>query len=293
MPRARVIYNPTSGRELIPKRMMDILRILEEAGYEASCKATEGKGSASIEAEKACASGVDVVIAAGGDGTIHEVVNGLVKFPAPPKLGILPGGTTNDFARALKIPRNLIKACDIIAQGRSKHIDLGFYGQGYFINVAAVGHLTEISGTHSSLKTVVGPFAYYMKVVENLGKIAKPFPAKIVADHGVIEDEIILLVIANSVSVGGFSRLTPLAELDDGLLDVLILPKITIPNILQIAALATKAEHINDPKVIYFQTSSLDVTIPDKLKFNLDGEHSDVSSGIFKADSLKIEVFCP
>ena len=98
MKRARIIYNPTSGRELFKKSLPEVLQKLEQAGYETSCHATTGPGDATVAARQAADRKFDVVIAAGGDGTLNEVVNGLVGHEFRPKFGIIPVGTTNDFA---------------------------------------------------------------------------------------------------------------------------------------------------------------------------------------------------
>ncbi len=106
--RARVIYNPTSGRELLKQKMVDILNIFEQAGYETSAYATTpAKDSAKNEARRAAEAGFELVVAAGGDGTINEVVNGIAPLKKRPKMAIIPAGTTNDYARALHIPREI------------------------------------------------------------------------------------------------------------------------------------------------------------------------------------------
>ena len=104
--RARLIYNPTSGQEIMKKNVAEVLDILEGFGYETSAfQTTPEENSARNEAERAAKAGFDLVIAAGGDGTINEVVNGIAPLEKRPKMAIIPTGTTNDFARALKIPR--------------------------------------------------------------------------------------------------------------------------------------------------------------------------------------------
>lgn len=111
-----MIYNPTSGKELVKKNLADILSILEECGYEASAFATTPEeNSARNEAHRAARAGFDLLVAAGGDGTINEVVNGIAPLKRRPKMAIIPAGTTNDYARALKIPRdNIVKAAEVI-----------------------------------------------------------------------------------------------------------------------------------------------------------------------------------
>jgi diacylglycerol kinase (ATP) len=292
--RARLIYNPTAGRELVEKKLPLLLKRLEKAGYETSCYATGKPWSAAEEAKLAAERGFDIVIAAGGDGTIHEVVNGLAGHPNPPKLGILPGGTTNDLARALKLPRDLCEACDVVASGKTMMVDVGKFGGRYFINVAAAGRITEVTyEAPSRLKTVIGPLAYYAKAIEKLGTISKPFPIKLKTSQGEWEAEILLFIIANSVSVGGFGRLAPSANMSDGMLDVLIVPKTNISDLLQLAALAFKGEHVRDSRIVYFQTESLEIDTPEPLKLNLDGEWGGELNGRVETLPNHLEIFCP
>ena len=159
MKKARVIYNPTSGKELIKKNLADILSILEECGYEASAFATTPEeNSARNEAHRAARAGFDLLVAAGGDGTINEVVNGIAPLKRRPKMAIIPAGTTNDYARALKIPRdNIVKAAEVIKKNQTVKMDIGQAGKNYFINIAAGGHLTELTyEVPSELKSIFG-----------------------------------------------------------------------------------------------------------------------------------------
>jgi diacylglycerol kinase (ATP) len=292
--RARLIYNPTAGRELMAKNLSKILDCLEKAGYETSCKSTEDQWGATVEANLAAERKFDVVIAAGGDGTIHEVINGLAPHPHPPKLGILPAGTSNDFARTLKIPKHFIKACEVIATGKTKPIDVGKFKDRYFINVAAAGRITQITyEVPSSLKTMMGSLAYYMKAFEKMGTLLKSFPIHIQSPQLVWEAEILLIIVSNGISVGGFEKLAPLADLSDGLLDVLIIPKMSISEYIHIVTLALKGQHIKDSRVIYFQTDQLDIKTSSTLKLNMDGEWAGDITGRFEVLPNHLEVFLP
>ena len=191
MKRARIIYNPTSGREIFKKHLPDVLIHLEKAGYETSCHATTGAGDATEAARKAVEREFDLVVAAGGDGTINEVVNGLADQDYRPKLGIIPVGTTNDFARAIGVPRTIEGACNIITNGEAVPIDIGSVtNEGktrYFINIAGGGRLTELTyEVPSKLKTVLGQLAYYLKGIEMLPSI-KATEARIEYDGKVFE----------------------------------------------------------------------------------------------------------
>lgn len=272
MQRARIIYNPTSGRELIKKKLPYILQRLEQAGYEASCHATTGAGDATRAADQAVKREFDLVIAAGGDGTIYEVINGLAERKNRPKLGIIPTGTTNDFARALEIPKEIEKACDILTGGIETAIDIGKVNRQYFINIAGGGTLTQLTyEVPSKLKTMLGQLAYYMKGIEKL-VFLKPTRMRIQSREMTIDEEIMIFLVANSHSVGGLDKITPKAELNDGYFDVLVVKKTSIAEFIRLATLALRGEHLKDPRVIYFQSAELKITAQSKVQVNLDGE---------------------
>lgn len=273
--KARLIYNPTSGREIIRRRLPDILDYLEQAGYETSSHATRGEHDATEEAERAVARGFDCIIAAGGDGTLYEVVNGMARKKARPSLGIIPSGTSNDFARAIGLTRSVSRCCQIIARGKTKKIDLGRINDKYFINIAGGGALTDLTyEVPSKLKTMLGQLAYYVKGIEKLAFV-HPTHMHIETREGtVVDEEIMLFLIANSRSVGGFERLAPQADLSDGKLDCLVLKKTNLADLIRLATLAIRGDHVKDSQMIYFQTDYIKVTSKDKNRvlLNLDGE---------------------
>ena len=143
--KARLIYNPVSGHEQMPKNVADILDVLEQAGYEASAfRTTPEEKSAQNEATRAAKEGFELIVAAGGDGTINEVVNGIAFLKDRPKMAIIPAGTTNDYARALGIPRDDIPAAaKVILKDITRKMDIGKANFGaqtqYFVNIAASG----------------------------------------------------------------------------------------------------------------------------------------------------------
>lgn len=184
--RARLIYNPTSGQEIMKKNVAEVLDILESFGYETSAfQTTPRADSAKNEAARASQAGFDLVIAAGGDGTINEVVSGIAPLKRRPKVAIIPTGTTNDFARALKIPRgNPVEATKLIGKNQTIHMDIGrAYNDKYFINIAAAGSLTELTySVPSQLKTMFGYLAYLVKGAELLPRV-RNVPVKVFYDR--------------------------------------------------------------------------------------------------------------
>lgn len=294
MKRARIIYNPTSGREAFKKELPAVLEKLELAGYEASAHATTGEGDAIKAAKLAVERKYDIVIAAGGDGTINEVINGLAEQEYRPKLGVIPVGTTNDFARALTIPRDSIqKAVDVIVENHTKLLDIGKVNEQYFINIAGGGKLTELTyDVPSKLKTMLGQLAYYVKGIEMLPSL-KPARVKIEYDGNIIEEDIMLFLISNTNSVGGFEKLAPDACLDDGYFDLLILRKTNLAEFVRIASMALRGAHLEDDHVIYTKARHVKVTPEDKMQLNIDGEYGGLLPGEFRNLQQHIEFFVP
>ncbi|WP_026908112.1 diacylglycerol kinase [Paucisalibacillus globulus] len=294
MKRARIIYNPTSGREAFKKELPAVLEKLEKAGYEVSAHATTGEGDAIKAARIAVERKYDIVIAAGGDGTINEVVNGLAEQEYRPRLGVIPVGTTNDFARALTIPRDSIqKAVDVIIENQSMLLDIGKVNDQYFINIAGGGKLTELTyEVPSKLKTMLGQMAYYFKGIEMLPSL-KPAGVKIEYDGNVIEEDIMLFLISNTNSVGGFEKLAPDACLDDGYFDLLILRKTNLAEFIRIASLALRGAHLEDKHVIYSKAKHIKVTPVEKMQLNIDGEYGGLLPGEFRNLRQHIDIFVP
>ncbi|ASN06989.1 diacylglycerol kinase [Virgibacillus necropolis] len=289
MKRARIIYNPTSGREAIKRELPTVLERFEIAGYETSAHATTCEGDAIEAAKIAVERRYDLVVAAGGDGTINEVINGLAEQEYRPKLGIIPVGTTNDFARALCIPRDIKKAVDVILEGESMFLDIGRVNDRYFMNIAGGGKLTELTyEVPSRLKTMLGQLAYYMKGIEMLPSL-KPTRVKIEYDEQVLDEDIMLFLVSNTNSVGGFEKLAPDAKFDDGYFDLIILKKINLAEFIRIASLALRGAHLDDKNVIYTQAKKIKVTPEDKMQLNIDGEFGGLLPGEFTNLTRHIE----
>jgi len=291
--KARIIYNPTAGRESFTKELPIVLQRFEEAGYETSAHATTGEGDATKAAEYAVREKFDLVVIVGGDGTINEAIHGIAEANERPSLGIIPAGTTNDFARALMIPRNTEKAVDIILDNQQKSLDVGKVNDKYFINIAGGGDLTELTyDVPSKLKTVLGQLAYYIKGIEMLPSIRPQF-TKIEYDGEIFEDEIMLFLVANTNSVGGFEKLAPDAELNDGYFDLIILRKVNLAEFIRLATLALRGAHLEDENVIYTRAKRIIVTPQNKMQLNIDGEYGGLLPGEFINLKQHINFFVP
>ena len=272
--KARLIYNPVSGHEQMLQNVADILNVLEQAGFEASAfRTTPEPLSAQNEAKRCALAGFDLLVGAGGDGTINEVVNGVAPLEKRPKLAVIPAGTTNDFARALKIPRdNLVDAAKVIL------MDIGRAGKQYFMNIAASGSLTELTyGVPSEVKSVLGYSAYLLKGAEMLPKISSN-KMRLTYDDGVYEGNLSMFLLGMTNSIGGFERIMPDAQLSDGLFQLIVVKTANPVDVLRLMAMALNGNHVNDPQIIYTKTKYLKVELLDNSKdkepipVNLDGE---------------------
>lgn len=295
--KARVIYNPTSGKEIVKRHIPDVLDILESAGYETSAFATTSDpNSAQKEATRVALAGFDLVVAAGGDGTINQVINGIAPLEKRPKMAILPGGTTNDYARALKIPRDdIVAAAKVILKNQTVSMDIGKANETYFMNIGAGGYLTELTyEVPSQLKSIFGYLAYLVKGAEMLPRV-KPINMHLVYDEGEYNGEASMFFLGLTNSVGGFEQIAPNAQLDDGKFSLIVVKTANVIEILHLVALMINGgKHVDHPKILYTKTSSLYAETTDKdvrMMINLDGEYGGDAPMTFTNLRQHIEMF--
>lgn len=278
--KARLIYNPVSGHEQMGQNVADILDVMEDAGFEASAYKTKATPlSAQKEAHRAGLAGFDLIVGAGGDGTISEIVNGVASLEKRPQLAVIPAGTTNDFARALKIPRDdLVAAAKVILNGKKQKMDIGRAGDKYFMNIAASGSLTELTyGVPSELKSVLGYSAYLLKGAEMLPHISSR-KVRITYDKGTYEGNMSMFLLGMTNSIGGFEQIMPDAQLSDGLFQLIVVKTANPIDVLRLMAMALSGKHIKDSQVVYTKTQDLKVELLDidakkqEIPVNLDGE---------------------
>jgi diacylglycerol kinase (ATP) len=273
MDEALLIYNPTAGKEIIEVLLDKILISLYKEGFQVTPYATRAPGHATKIASRVWGE-YETIIAAGGDGTLHEVINGIDFSKNHVKLGIIPGGTSNDFARALGIPLDINKACKIIGNRNIRKIDLGSINGKLFINIAGGGNLTNISyAVPSKLKTYLGQLAYYAKSIEELPRL-RPVGVEILTPEFRMEEEIMLFLAANSRAVGGFEHLAPRALLNDGLLDLIVVKQLKVHEFITLVGKCITGDHVYHPKVLYLQTSQIRVSSEERVSLNTDGEYA-------------------
>ena len=274
----------------------EILNILEQAGYEASAfQTTAEKMSAAKEAQRAAKEGFDLIVAAGGDGTINEVVNGIAPLKHRPKMGIIPAGTTNDYARALRIPReNPIDAAKVILKGQTVKMDIGQANDKYFMNIAGGGFLTELTyDVPSDFKSVLGYLAYVVKGAEMLPRI-KPVDLHIQFDDGEYDGQASMFLLGLTNSIGGFEQIAPDASLDDGNFALIVVKSSNPVEVIKLMGMVLNGgRHVNDPNIIYTKTRKVVAKVKhgEQMKINLDGEYGGDAPMTFVNLRQHIEMF--
>lgn len=274
MKNIRFIINPSSGRKNSKRLIDDVCMNLLDSGFLVSRYYTQKAGDAMNDVANACSIGVDYIIACGGDGTVNEVVNGLYKCNTKIPLGIIPAGTMNDFAHITDMPSTVNEIVEMIKGGKTKYVDIGKTGDRYFANVAAGGFLTAVAhNVSASSKTLFGRNAYYIEGVrEFFADASKTKRIKFTSKEFNGEEDVMLFLVSNSTSIGGFRKIAPFAEIEDGLLDCLIITKSSFQETLTILFSMNSGKHINHPNVIYFKTKDILIESKEHLVVDVDGD---------------------
>ncbi|KAB3530351.1 YegS/Rv2252/BmrU family lipid kinase [Alkaliphilus pronyensis] len=291
----KIIYNPNSGRKLLLKTVPKLLDILvNEYNMDVDMEGTKGKHHATEIAIKSGQQGYHVIIAAGGDGTINEVINGMVNN-SDSKLAIYPAGTVNDFATHLNVPRQLMRFAEMIHLNHTVYTDVGKAGDRYFLNVAAGGLLTDVAYRVSSdAKTVLGKFAYYLEGIREFPKqIFKPIRVKLQIGNVIEEKEILFYIIANSKQVGGFKNIASEAKIDDGLLDLIVIENTNLIDVASLFFLIIKGNHINHPSIKYMQVKEFTIESDSEVAVDIDGEMGGRLPMTFKVIKSAIPIIIP
>lgn len=268
------VFNPRSGKEQIKGKLMKILDIFIKAGYEVTVHVTQRVQDAKlVTAERA--KGVDLLVCSGGDGTLNEVVSGLMTLDVKPVLGYIPAGSTNDFAASIGISKNMIKAAETAIFAKGFKTDVGrFCGDKYFVYVAAFGAFTEVSYmTPQDSKNLLGHQAYMLEAIKRLSGL-KSYRLKVSFQGRELEDEFILGMVTNTISVGGFKGLVSKnVALDDGEFEVLLVRTPKAPkDFTNIITYLLMREGENE-SVYTFKTKALTISSQEVIDWSLDGEY--------------------
>lgn len=268
------IYNGSAGQTETDRALAAVLPVISTETKELKVVQTEEAD----ETKKIClelGEEYDLVIILGGDGTVHEAVNGLAALDKRPVLAILPGGTCNDFSRMLNIPQNLKKAAETIMSGQQVPVDVGKVNDDhYFLNFWGIGLITHTSSNiDENQKRLMGKMSYFISALRTV-KEAETFRYKMKTDQGEYEDEAVMIMVLNGKFIGSNQIPLPSINMDDGLFDVLVVKESSFGAFLDLFSLNSPDINLNETetRLFHLQTKSLSIETEEVLEADTDGE---------------------
>lgn len=273
MKRLLFIYNPHAGKELLKPKLSDIIDIFVKAGYEVVAYPTQSYRDAYRKVSEYDSDEYDLVVCSGGDGTIDEVVTGMMQRDKRDPIGYIPTGTTNDFANSLHIPKGLLRAADNAVNGTLFPCDVGKFNDDIFVYIAAFGLFTDVSyQTKQEMKNVLGHLAYVLEGTKRLFNVPS-YRIKVTHDGETLEDEFIFGMVTNSRSVGGFRNMIgKQVVFDDGLFEVTLIKTPKNPLALQEIVASLLIEQVDTKHMYSFKTGRITFESLEEIPWTLDGE---------------------
>ena len=277
----KVIVNPKSGRRVAQKHLEIIIgrMLMEGLATDIHVATTNATGDAQKAAQALEGCSYDLIIGCGGDGTINEIIHGMMTANIHIPLAILAAGTSNDFAYSMNLPNEPEDFCRMVKDSLYQDIDIGRANEHYFINVASFGMFTNVAhSTEQNVKGVLGMLAYYLKGVSIVPEqLMKNIPLIVDSPDYQGDGDFYLCIVSNSMSVGGMRRLMSKASTSDGKLDVLLMkkpnPRQTLTDMFNSLSLGELPLN-KDPMLKYFQTDHIcfNSSINEEVELDLDGE---------------------
>jgi diacylglycerol kinase (ATP) len=288
--RAHAIINPTAGGGRAGRHWRLAAPILREAGWDVTESHSERRGHAR---DLAAAAPADVVLAVGGDGTVHEVVNGLMESRRPATLGVLPVGTGNDFARALGMPRDPLAAATALITAHPRRIDLGAVNDRYFVTIAGAGFDGEVARQVNAWPKVLGGTAMYALGILKMLVAYRPVEVEILVDGAIHRDRLFLIAVGNTSWNAGGMWLVPPARPDDGVLHAVIAGPLSRLEALAVLPKVFSGRHLEHYKVRQAQGREIRVSSGKPLAVQADGESIGVLPAVFRVHPGVLSVLAP
>ena len=291
MKKILLVYNPVSGHAAFKNRLDTVIENFQRRGIFLSIYRTcANDNSAFVDCVKI--SQAEGVIAAGGDGTLHAVINWLKKNSLDLPVGVIGSGTSNDFAAYLNLDAE--KTVNAVTFGRTRPVDLGLVnGKEFFINVASAGIFTSVAHeVDSRLKNFFGKSAYYLRGLGEL-KNFKTIPLDIMADGENFSVDAFLFLVLNSPSVAGLKKISDAAQIDDGKLDLLALKKSSPKSLVALTKKILAGESVQaDENIFFLQAKTFEIKSAAALISDLDGEIGDALPMKIETIPHAIKFFC-
>lgn len=286
------VFNPAAGRGKIKGKLFDIIDAFIKHGFHVTVYPTQHKGDATSIVKNE-SEPYDLLVCAGGDGTLNEVVSGMMLTGKSIPIGYIPAGSMNDVGHSFKISRNIMNAVNNILTGKPYAMDIGRFNDRYFIYVAAFGAFTDIPYTTSQKnKNAIGNLSYYLEGIKKLSEL-KEKHVKIRYDGKVLEDKFIVGLVTNSLYIGGFKNVNyEKTSLNDGLLEALLIKMPKNIYDLQMIVSALLSYKIVPNFMHYIQTSKLEI-ISENMEWTLDGEYGGAHTEVVIENTNKaIQIIC-
>lgn len=230
------------------------------------------------------------IIVAGGDGTINILINAMISNNINLPLAIFPVGTANDFAYCFDIPNDIDGMLNIALEEYYINADIGKMNNKYFVNVASMGFLIDVSQkTDPIIKNTIGILSYYLKGVSEIPNM-RPISIKITSEEYSSKDRVFFILVMNGRSAGGFKRIAPLAEINDGLLDVIIFKEMPIIDFAPLLIKVMTGQHTENKNVVFFHTQKLLIESDNQIGTDIDGEKGEELPLNIEVISSKIKV---
>lgn len=298
MKRCLFIINPSAGQRSLQNnldRLIGQLILRRLINYVDTFYTTK-KDDAYYKALKCNEKDYHFITVVGGDGTINEVVSGMVESSKTIPLCILAAGTVNDFANYLNLPTDINGVCNLIDNFYTVCCDVGKIDNRYFMNVAAGGMFSDVSFTVSKNdKKRLGPLAYYLNGLANLpSQLNTNINLKIILDDvNVIEEAAKMFMVTNTNRVGGFENIIPLADIQDGLLDLIIIKKCSVTDLVALSKDYILKKHAKSPFIAYFQAKKIEIRSKQEVVIDIDGEQGSLLPVTIQVISKAINILIP
>ncbi len=280
MSQAKIIVNPYAGRWKAQRAIPDIERACEKIGLDYELVVTEGPNHGTELARVAALAGFSPIVSAGGDGSISEVLNGLMQAAGEDvagPLGVIPLGSADDFADMLGLEKEVEAACRRILTGHTRTIDVGCVNGHYFDNNSAVGLEPMVTITQAAMEWIQGIPRYVLSALRTILS-HKPWHMRLAWDDGEYEGPAALVSVGNTRRTGGAFWMTPRAEMDDGYLDFIFGVKLGRLQLLRLLPKTFDGSHVEDPHVQYARTTRLTIECDPPTPIQADGELFELSA---------------
>lgn len=268
------IVNPIAGK-LHPKTNFNyILKLFQSHGYDVTMKKTASRGHAT-ELVLEYGSDHDIIVCSGGDGTLNEVISGIMRLGKEVTLGYIPSGTTNDFASSLNLSDRIENAAMTIINGKTRTVDIGLFGEKrYFSYIASFGAFTGSSySTPQSYKNLIGHLAYILEGVKDIPNI-RPYHVRVEAGGNTYEDDYIFGAVSNSISIGGLLKLdSKSVDLNDGLFEIILIKSPKTPIELSRILMSIKKRDYKDKLIQFIKATEVTFYMDDPIPWSIDGEY--------------------